>query len=126
MILGVSESRSTAGRRPEAAGAPRTHHDLQCLPDTITDEVAIDSSLDLHLLEADFQGDNDIRHSHRRLGRDFDDLRVALLGSGHAAESWVVQQVHLHLQGREGPGRCMRGGPEQVREGTWEVRGGPG
>lgn len=100
---------------------PRTHHDLQCLLDTITDEVTIDSSLDLHLLEAGLQGDNDIRHSHGGLGRDFDNLIVAFLGSGQAAEGWVVQQFHPHLQEREGPGQ-VREGPGQVAE-PGQVRG---
>lgn len=69
---------------------PRTHHDLQGLLDTITDELAKNSSLDLHLLEADLQGDNDIRHCHGGLGRDFNNLVVAFLGGGQAAEGWVV------------------------------------
>ena len=49
---------------------PRTHHDLQGLLDTITDEVVVDGSLDLHLVEADLQGHNDIRHRQRGPGWD--------------------------------------------------------
>jgi hypothetical protein len=84
--------------------------------------VIEDSSLDLHLLLADLQGDNDIRYSHRGLGRDFDGLEVAILGGGHAAEGWIMQQFHPHLQGREGQGRCVREELGQVREGTGHVR----
>ena len=101
------DSTGRTGASPEgqgAAGTPRTHHDLQGLLDTITDEVVVDGSLDLHLVEADLQGHNDVRHRHRGPGWDCYSLLVALLGGGQATEGWIVEQFHPHLPGGESMG----------------------
>lgn len=85
----------------QEAGTLKTHHDPQSLLDTIGEEEVKDGGLDLHLLQADLQGHEDERHGQGGCGIDGQNLLVTLLGSGQAAEGWVVEEFHPHLMGRE-------------------------
>lgn len=72
-------------------GAPSTHHDLQGLPDTVTDEKMVDGSLDFHFLQAGLEGHDDIRNGQRGLRGDGYGLLVTPLGGGQAAEGWIME-----------------------------------